>query len=87
MTQPIWITEQDVVVLLDLGEAIAALEAALREEARGTTVNMPKTLLQYGIAGEGKGSPARSNRARVRDQSEGGGPTPFRAPRPCPRCA
>jgi ornithine cyclodeaminase len=61
MTQPIWITEQDVVALLDLGEAIVALEAALREEARGAAVNMPKTLLQYGSSGEGKGSPARSN--------------------------
>jgi ornithine cyclodeaminase len=48
MNPPLWITEQDVVELLDLGEAIAALEAALREEARGAAVNMPKTILQYG---------------------------------------
>jgi alanine dehydrogenase len=44
----IWITEAEVVQLMDLGEAIAALEAALREEARGEAQNMTKTLLQYG---------------------------------------
>lgn len=44
----IWITEADVVRLMDLKEAIAALEAALREEARGEAQNMTKTLLQYG---------------------------------------
>ena len=44
----IWITEADVVQLMDLKEAIAALEAALREEARGEAQNMTKTLLQYG---------------------------------------
>jgi len=44
----IWITEADVVQLMDLKEAIAALETALREEARGEAQNMTKTLLQYG---------------------------------------
>ncbi len=44
----IWITEADVVQLMDLKEAIAALEAALRAEARGEAQNMTKTLLQYG---------------------------------------
>jgi ornithine cyclodeaminase len=44
----IWITEAEVVELIDLREAIAALEAALREEARGEAQNMTKTLLQYG---------------------------------------
>jgi ornithine cyclodeaminase len=44
----IWITEGEVVQLMDLKEAIAALEAALREEARGEAQNMTKTLLQYG---------------------------------------
>src|SRR5262245_43013429 len=33
---------------MDLREAVAALEAALREEARGEAQNMTKTLLQYG---------------------------------------
>ena len=45
---PIWLTEQDVVELLDLRDAIGALESALREEAGGAAVNMTKTLLQYG---------------------------------------
>jgi ornithine cyclodeaminase len=44
----IWITEAEVVQLMDLKEAIVALEAALREEARGEAHNMTKTLLQYG---------------------------------------
>jgi ornithine cyclodeaminase len=47
MQQPLWISEQDVVDLIDLGEAIAALEAALGEEARGAAASMPKTLLQF----------------------------------------
>jgi len=44
----IWITEAEVVQLMDLKEAIVALEGALREEARGEAQNMTKTLLQYG---------------------------------------
>src|SRR5712664_2722321 len=44
----IWVTEAEVVQLMDLKEAIVALEAALREEARGDAYNMTKTLLQYG---------------------------------------
>jgi len=44
----IWITEAEVVQLMDLKDAIVALEAALREEARGEAHNMTKTLLQYG---------------------------------------
>ena len=44
----IWITEAEVVELMDLKEAIVALEAALRGEARGEAQNMTKTLLQYG---------------------------------------
>jgi ornithine cyclodeaminase len=47
-TDAIWITEAEVVQLMHLKEAIAALEAALREEARGEAQNMTKTLLQYG---------------------------------------
>lgn len=47
MRQPLWISEQEVVDLIDLGEAIAALEAALGEEARGAAASMPKTLLQF----------------------------------------
>jgi len=48
MADAIWITEAEVVQLLDLKEAISALEGALREEARGEAQNMTKTLLQYG---------------------------------------
>jgi ornithine cyclodeaminase len=48
MADAIWITEAEVVQLMDLKEAIAALEGALREEARGEAQNMTKTLLQYG---------------------------------------
>jgi alanine dehydrogenase len=44
----IWITEAEVVQLMNLKEAIVALEAALRDEARGEAHNMTKTLLQYG---------------------------------------
>jgi ornithine cyclodeaminase len=51
---PLWITEQDVVQLMDLGEAIAALESALREEARGEAANMQKTLLQFAAPGQEK---------------------------------
>ncbi len=42
-TAPLWITEADVASLLDLGEAIAALEQGLRLEARGEARNMTKT--------------------------------------------
>jgi len=47
-TDAVWISEAEVVQLMDLKEAIVALEAALREEARGDAQNMTKTLLQYG---------------------------------------
>src|SRR5438445_7512316 len=47
-TDAIWISEAEVVQLMDLKDAIVALEAALREEARGEAQNMTKTLLQYG---------------------------------------
>lgn len=48
MTEPIWITEQDVVDLMDLREAIKALERGLREEAVGQACNMTKTQLALG---------------------------------------
>ncbi|HEY4264355.1 MAG TPA: ornithine cyclodeaminase family protein [Micropepsaceae bacterium] len=43
MTDPLWITEADVVAALSLPEAIPALEAGLRLEAAGTARNMEKT--------------------------------------------
>src|SRR5262249_51866462 len=39
---PIWITEQDVVSLMDMPGAIRALETGLRAEARGAAANMTK---------------------------------------------
>ena len=43
MTDPLWITEAEVVDALSLPEAIPALEAGLALEAAGTARNMPKT--------------------------------------------
>jgi alanine dehydrogenase len=40
---PIWISEADVVAMMDIGEAIAALEKGLLAEARGDARNMVKT--------------------------------------------
>lgn len=48
MTQPLWITEADVVSLMDIGEAIHALEQGLRLEASGTAQNMVKTHAVWG---------------------------------------
>ena len=48
MSDPLWISEAEVVGLMDLGEAITALEAAMRAEAKGDAQNMTKTLMQYG---------------------------------------
>jgi ornithine cyclodeaminase len=43
VSDPLWITEGDVVESLSLPEAIPALEAGLALEAAGTARNMPKT--------------------------------------------
>jgi ornithine cyclodeaminase len=43
VTDPLWITEADVVAALSLPETIPALEAGLRLEAAGTARNMEKT--------------------------------------------
>lgn len=48
MTEPIWISEAEVVELLDLGDAIAALEQGLRQEADGEALNMTKTHAAWG---------------------------------------
>lgn len=48
MKQPLWITEAEVVRLLDLGDAIDALERGLLMEARGETLNMVKTHVLWG---------------------------------------
>lgn len=43
MSDPIWITEQDVVDLMSLPQAIGALRDGLRQEAAGKAANMVKT--------------------------------------------
>ena len=43
MTDPLWITEADVVSVLSLPDAIDALKSCLELEAAGTARNMPKT--------------------------------------------
>lgn len=43
MTDPVWITESEVVAALSLPEAIGALKNCLLLEASGTARNMPKT--------------------------------------------
>jgi ornithine cyclodeaminase len=46
--EPLWIAEPDVVALMHLGEAIAALERGLAEEAAGRARNMEKTAQHWG---------------------------------------
>ena len=48
MTDPIWISEAEVVELLDLNDAIDALEQGLRREADGNALNMVKTHAAWG---------------------------------------
>ncbi|MDB5580098.1 MAG: hypothetical protein JWR80_5274 [Bradyrhizobium sp.] len=45
---PVWIREAEVVELLDLSEAIDALEAGLRLQASGAALNMTKAHLSWG---------------------------------------
>ena len=45
---PRWITEADVVRLIDLGDAIEALSRGLLEEAAGSARNMEKTAAHWG---------------------------------------
>jgi len=51
---PLWITEADVVAVMDMADAIRALEAGLRAEARGAAINMAKTHVEWssGTAGQ-----------------------------------
>jgi alanine dehydrogenase len=44
----VWISESDVVSLMDMGEAIAALETGLLAEAQGDAQNMIKTHVEWG---------------------------------------
>jgi alanine dehydrogenase len=43
----LWISESDVVSMMDMGEAISALEAGLRAEAKGHAQNMIKTHVEW----------------------------------------
>ena len=47
-SKPLWITEADVVSMLDMGEAIEALGAGLTREFQGRAQNMVKTHLTFG---------------------------------------
>lgn len=44
----IWLSEQDVVSLVSLDDAISALEAGLRSQGKGEGQNIPKALAAYG---------------------------------------
>src|SRR5438876_9753064 len=44
---PVWITEADVVSLIDMADAIGALQAGLRAEAAGAAHNMTKTHVEW----------------------------------------
>ncbi len=50
MSEAVWISEQDVVGLMHLGEAIDALERGLALQADGKAANMVKTHLAWGAA-------------------------------------
>src|SRR2546429_8590045 len=45
---PLWISEAEVVAMMDLGQAIEALEKGLLTEAQGDAVNMTKTHVAWG---------------------------------------
>ena len=47
-SSPLWISEADVVAMMDIGDAIIALEKALLAEARGEAKNMVKTHVAWG---------------------------------------
>src|SRR5262249_11309946 len=51
MEMPLWITESDVVQLMDMRTAMAALESGLRTEAAGHALNMVKTQLEWSQGG------------------------------------
>jgi len=50
MSDPLWISEQDVVSMMDMPQAIDALEKGLRAEARGEASNMVKTHAEWGTS-------------------------------------
>src|SRR5207302_8717129 len=48
VSSPLWISEADVVAMMNIGDAITASEKALLEEARGDAKNMVKTHVAWG---------------------------------------
>src|SRR5712692_10892374 len=48
MSSPLWIAEAEVGAMMDIGEAIVALEKGLLTEARGDAHNMVKTHVAWG---------------------------------------
>jgi alanine dehydrogenase len=48
LNSPLWISEADVVAMMDIGDAINALEKGLLAEARGEAKNMMKTHVGWG---------------------------------------
>ncbi len=48
MTDPVWLTEEDVVATVDLVDAMDTVEAALGAQARGTSRSMEKTHVTWG---------------------------------------
>ncbi len=48
MNSPLWISEADVVAMMDIGDAIVALKKGLLAEARGNAKNMVKTHVGWG---------------------------------------
>ena len=48
MNEPLWLTEADVVAVLDMGSSIAALQSVLRLETDQQAINMPKTIASWG---------------------------------------
>jgi alanine dehydrogenase len=48
MSDPLWISEQDVVSMIDMPQALDALEKGLLAEARGEASNMVKTHAEWG---------------------------------------
>src|SRR5712692_6733752 len=48
MNSPLWISEAEVVAMMDIGDAIVALKKGLLAEARGNAKNMVKTHVGWG---------------------------------------
>jgi len=51
MEMPLWISESDVVQLMDMRSAMTALESGLRSEAAGHALNMVKTHVEWSQGG------------------------------------